>query len=105
MSYRRHMGLQLSQLGIILFQKSAEKRMHFGLAQPMRGLLTRGDQMEKSNRNRICETGLILSFKSGVSRFGSTKGQSTVEFAMIASLFLLLLLAVVDYGWLMFAEL
>jgi Flp pilus assembly protein TadG len=42
--------------------------------------------------------------KSGASGFELTKGQTFVEFAMVAALFLLLLFAVMDYGWLMFAQ-
>ncbi len=59
--------------------------------------------MGKFDRRSLGQAGAILT-KSGVARFGSTKGQSTVEFAMVASLFLLLLLAVVDYGWILFAQ-
>ena len=50
------------------------------------------------------EAGPILPLKSGASRFGSTKGQSSVEFAVVSTVFLLLLFAVMDYGWLMFAQ-
>ena len=35
---------------------------------------------------------------------GSAKGQSTVEFAMVSLLFFFMLFAVIDYGWLMFAQ-
>ena len=61
--------------------------------------------MGKFKGRRLDETGRILSRKSWASRFGSAKGQDMVEFAMVASLFFLLLFAVMDYGWLMFAQL
>jgi Flp pilus assembly protein TadG len=38
------------------------------------------------------------------ARPGFTKGQTAVEFAIVAPLFFLLLLAVLDYGWLFFAQ-
>lgn len=38
------------------------------------------------------------------ARFGSMKGQAMAEFAIVASLFFLLLFAAIDYGWLMFAQ-
>lgn len=42
--------------------------------------------------------------KSGASRFSWTRGQSTPEFAMVALVFFLMLFAVIDYGWIMFAQ-
>ena len=68
-------------------------------------ILTLGERMGKFKGRRLDETGRILSRKSWASRFGSAKGQDMVEFAMVASLFFLLLFAVMDYGWLMFAQL
>jgi len=42
--------------------------------------------------------------KSRASSLGSAKGQTMVEFAMVSALFFFVLLAVIDYGWLMFAQ-
>ena len=47
----------------------------------------------------------LTSAKSEVSRFGFAKGQSAVEFAMVIAIFLLLVFAVIDYGWVYFAQL
>ncbi len=48
--------------------------------------------------------GLNQPRKSGASRFSLTRGQSTVEFAMVALVFFLMLFAIMDYGWIMFAQ-
>ena len=48
--------------------------------------------------------GLNQPRKSGASRFSWTRGQSTVEFAMVALLFFMMLFAIIDYGWIMFAQ-
>ena len=51
------------------------------------------------------EVGSILPFWGPAPpRLGSTKGQTTVEFAMVSILFFLLMFAVMDFGWLMFAQ-
>ena len=42
--------------------------------------------------------------KSVASRFSKSRGQSTVEFAMVALLFFMMLFAMIDYGWIMFAQ-
>ena len=42
--------------------------------------------------------------KSGASRFSLTRGQSSVEFAMVGIVFFLMLFAIMDYGWIMFAQ-
>ena len=47
----------------------------------------------------------LTSAKSEASRFGFAKGQSAVEFAMVIAIFLLLVFAVIDYGWVYFAQL
>jgi Flp pilus assembly protein TadG len=47
---------------------------------------------------------MVTSLKPRASRFGLGKGQAMVEFAMVASLFLLMLFAIVDYGWVFFAQ-
>jgi Flp pilus assembly protein TadG len=46
----------------------------------------------------------ILPAKPETRTAGLAKGQSAVEFAIVASLFFFLLLAVLDYGWLFFAQ-
>jgi Flp pilus assembly protein TadG len=48
--------------------------------------------------------GLNQSYKSGASRFSLTGGQSTVEFAMVGIVFFLMIFAIMDYGWIMFAQ-
>ena len=48
--------------------------------------------------------GLNRPRKSGASRFSLTKGQSSVEFAMVALVFFLMLFAIMNYGWIMFAQ-
>ena len=45
-----------------------------------------------------------MTAKSCVSRDGATRGQSSVEFAIVATMFLLLMFAVMDYAWIMFAQ-
>jgi Flp pilus assembly protein TadG len=60
--------------------------------------------MGKFNGRRSDGTGRILPLKSGASRFGLSEGWTMVDFAMVAPLFLFLLFAVMDYGWLMFAQ-
>lgn len=61
--------------------------------------------MGKLNGRRLGETGRVLSLNSGASRFGSAQGQDMVEFSMVVIFFLLLCFAVMQYGWLMFAQL
>jgi Flp pilus assembly protein TadG len=46
----------------------------------------------------------MAPLEPGASISGSAKGQSTVEYAMVAALFFLLIFAIMDYGWLMFAR-
>jgi Flp pilus assembly protein TadG len=54
---------------------------------------------------RLDRAGFIpFHLESRASRPASAKGQSTVEFAMVSLLFFLMIFAVVDYGWLMFAQ-
>lgn len=48
--------------------------------------------------------GLNRSRKSGASRFSLTRGQSSVEFAMVGIVFFLMLFAIMNYGWIMFAQ-
>ncbi len=48
--------------------------------------------------------GLNQPRKSGASRLSLTRGQSSVEFAMVGIVFFLMLFAIVDYGWIMFAQ-
>jgi len=55
--------------------------------------------MEKFNRRRPGEAASILS-----KRLKLAKGQTAVEFAMVSVLFFMLLFLVMDYGWLMFAQ-
>src|ERR1700688_1431332 len=47
----------------------------------------------------------MLPAKSNASRPGLAKGQTAVEFAMVASVFFVLLFGVMDYGWMFFAQL
>lgn len=63
-----------------------------------------GMPMQKSNP---CKSNAIdlTSAKSETSRFGFATGQSMVEFAMVIAIFLLLVFAVIDYGWIYFAQL
>lgn len=63
-----------------------------------------GDRMAKFNRRRIAETARILPVNSAASIVGSAKGQAFVEFGMIVIFFLLLCFAVMEFGWLMFAQ-
>jgi Flp pilus assembly protein TadG len=56
------------------------------------------------NRRRLNEDGPIQIVRSGASRAAVASGQSSVEFAMVATLFFLLLFAVMDYGWIFFAQ-
>ena len=67
-------------------------------------MLMLGERMGKFNGRRLDGTGRILSRKSGAWRFGSAKGQAMVEFSMVVIFFLLLCFAVMEYGWLMFAQ-
>lgn len=67
-------------------------------------MLMLGERMGKFNGRRSDETGRILSRKSGAWRFGSAKGQAMVEFSMVVIFFLFLCCAVMEYGWLMFAQ-
>jgi Flp pilus assembly protein TadG len=60
--------------------------------------------MGKFNRRRLDERGWILFRKPGASRSEWAKGQALVEFALVASVFFLVLFAVMDYGWLMFSQ-
>ena len=48
--------------------------------------------------------GLNRPRKSGASRFSLTRGQSSVEFAMVGIVFFLMLFAIMNYGWIMFAQ-
>ena len=48
--------------------------------------------------------GLNRPRKSEASRFSSAMGQSSVEFAMVGIVFFLMLFAIMDYGWIMFAQ-
>lgn len=61
--------------------------------------------MGKLNGRRLGEIGLVPLPKPGASRFGFSKGQDMVEFAMVLIFFLVLCFAVMEFGWLMFAEL
>lgn len=61
--------------------------------------------MDKFRRRRLKEFGSILSpLKSRASRFGATKGQSAVEFAIVSLLFFFLIFAVIDYAYVFFAQ-
>jgi|HubBroStandDraft_2_1064218.scaffolds.fasta_scaffold247036_2 Flp pilus assembly protein TadG len=54
---------------------------------------------------RLNQAGSILTRrKSGATRLRLTRGQAMVEFAMTLGLFFLVLFAVIDYGWLLFAQ-
>ena len=48
--------------------------------------------------------GLNRRRKSGASRFSMTRGSPSVEFAMVGIVFFLMLFAIMDYGWIMFAQ-
>jgi len=61
--------------------------------------------MHMFSRRRLNKTDLNCSLERGTAHFGAAKGQSTVEFAMVISLFLLVMFAVIDYGWVFFAQL
>jgi Flp pilus assembly protein TadG len=57
------------------------------------------------NRRRLIKAGTIPPpQKFDQSRFGAARGQAIPEFAMVTGLFLLLLFAIVDYGWFFFAQ-
>jgi Flp pilus assembly protein TadG len=47
---------------------------------------------------------MLTPLKPRVSSFGLAEGQTMVEFAMVSALFLLILFAIVDYGWVFFAQ-
>ena len=68
-------------------------------------MLTLGERMGKLSGRRLDKTGRMEPLKRGAPIFGLAKGQSMVEYAMVATLFFLLIFAVMDYGWLMFARL
>jgi Flp pilus assembly protein TadG len=64
-----------------------------------------GERVENFNLGGgLAEYGPILPLKADASRLGFASGQSATEFAMVASLFFLLLFGIMDYGWLMFAQ-
>jgi Flp pilus assembly protein TadG len=67
-------------------------------------MLMLGERMGNLNGRRRDETARMASLEPGASVFGLAKGQSTVEYGMVAILFFLVILAVIDYGWLMFAQ-
>ena len=56
------------------------------------------------NIRKFCEAKGALAARSDASRRRLTKGQSAVEFAMVAGLFFLLLFAVIDYGYIFFVQ-
>jgi Flp pilus assembly protein TadG len=60
--------------------------------------------MEKFNHLKLDEAGPILRLTSGASRFGSMKGQTMFEFAIVVPLFFLLLFGVMDYGRAFFVQ-
>ena len=60
--------------------------------------------MGKFDQRRLDKPGRVPSPKPGASGFGWAKGQSMAEFAMVAIPFILLLFAVMEYAWLMFAQ-
>ncbi len=64
-----------------------------------------GDHMGKLNGRRLGEIGLVPLSKSGASIFGFSKCQDMKEFSLVVGLFLLLCFAVMQFGWLMFAQL
>jgi Flp pilus assembly protein TadG len=57
-----------------------------------------------ANRRMLCGASGDLAAKSDTSRRRLAKGQSAVEFAIVAPLFFLLLFAVLDYGYMFFAQ-
>jgi Flp pilus assembly protein TadG len=64
-----------------------------------------GNRMDWLVRRRLDRAGSIpFHPKSWASGLGSAKGQSATEFSMVSLLFFLMLFAVMDYGWLMFAR-
>ena len=68
-------------------------------------MLTLGERMGKLSGRTPDKTGRMAPLKRGASMFGLAKGQTMVEYAMVLGLFLFLLFAVMDFGWLMFAQL
>ncbi len=68
-------------------------------------MLTLGERMGKLSGRTLDKTGRMAPLKRGASMFGLAKGQTMVEYAMVLGLFLFLLFAVMDFGWLMFAQL
>jgi Flp pilus assembly protein TadG len=58
----------------------------------------------KFKHRRLDEVSPILPAKSDSSRPVFAKGFTALEFAMVASVFFLLLFAVMDYGWMFFAQ-
>jgi Flp pilus assembly protein TadG len=64
-----------------------------------------GKLMDTFKLRRMDQGNSILSrLESRALRLGSAKGQSSVEFAMVSLLFARMLFAVMDYGWLLFAQ-
>jgi Flp pilus assembly protein TadG len=57
-----------------------------------------------ANLRKFCEANGFLAANSDASGRRLTRGQTAVEFAIVSALFFFILLAVIDYGWLMFAE-
>jgi Flp pilus assembly protein TadG len=68
-------------------------------------MLTLGERMGKLSGCTLDKTGRKAPLMQGAPKFGLAKGQSMVEYAMVVALFFLVIFAVMDYGWLMFAKL
>jgi Flp pilus assembly protein TadG len=80
-------------------------KLYVGWCSRLSSLLRLEPHAEKFNRRRLDEAGSILiPLKSETSSFGFRKGQTMVEFALVAIPFFLLLFAIVDYGWLFFSQ-
>src|SRR5271166_6100981 len=62
--------------------------------------------MRKSHRIKLDHnhSGAILPSRFGHSGTGLSRGQSSVEFAMVGLLFFALVVAVMNYSWIFFAK-
>ncbi len=68
-------------------------------------MLTLGERMGKLSGRTLDKTGRKTPLMQGAPIFGLAKGQSAVEYAFVVTLFFLVIFAIMDYGWLMFAKL
>lgn len=74
------------------------------MARLVRGFPSAFSHKRMANRRTLDEANGVLAARSNASKRRLAKGQSAVEFAMVGTLFFLLLFAVLDYGYLFFAQ-